>query len=212
MSKKEKKEIPEKISKINPEVKVSPSISPLPEKKEGEEKLKEKEEKIIQLESQLSELKKWKEDNLHKLAHQLNQLRELEEWKKKEIKEIERYGKQKLLTKIINFVVNLESRVLKAMRKYPDPQGIVLSQAEGIEISLDNLKKDLEKEGVQEISIQVGSDLWNSNFHKCAEQVNSKKPPGTILEVVEKGYLLHERVIHPSEVKISKLETEKTKK
>ncbi|MCE8163363.1 MAG: nucleotide exchange factor GrpE [Candidatus Moeniiplasma glomeromycotorum] len=200
----EKKENKKKSPKITPAP--TPEITPTPSELSAEE------EKIKHLESQLSELKKWKEENLHKLADQLNHLKAIEERKAREIKEVENYGKQKLLTKIVDFIVNLESRVVKAMRDYPDPQGIVLSQAEGIEITLNNLKKDLEKEGVREIPIKVGESLRDSLLHKCKEQVSSKKPPGTILEVVEKGYLLHDRVIRPAEVKISKLETEKSKK
>ncbi|MCE8162693.1 MAG: nucleotide exchange factor GrpE [Candidatus Moeniiplasma glomeromycotorum] len=199
MNRKEKEESSKKPSKITPKTKTNASLP------EEAEKIKEKELKITQLEKEISELKKWKEDNLWKLANQLNQLREIEEWKKKEIAEIEKYGKQKLLTKIADFLVNLESRVVKAMRDYPDPQGVVVSHAEGIEIALDNLKKDLEKEGVREIAIKTGVDLWNSSLQECAEQVvNKKLPPGTVLEVVEKGYLFHERVLRTAKVKISK--------
>ncbi|MCE8159003.1 MAG: nucleotide exchange factor GrpE [Candidatus Moeniiplasma glomeromycotorum] len=193
----EKKENKKKSPKITPAP--TPEITPTPSELSAEE------EKVKHLESQLSELKKWKEENLRKLADQLNHLKAIEERKAREIKEVENYGKQRLLTKIINFLVNLESRVLKAMRDYPDPQGIVLNQAEGIEIALNNLKKDLEKEGVREIEIKPRVDLLNSRLHESIVEVENKKlPVRTILEVVEKGYLLHDRVIRTAKVKISK--------
>ncbi|KLL01639.1 MAG: heat shock protein [Mycoplasmataceae bacterium RC_NB112A] len=199
MNSKEKAENPKKTSKVNPKAKIIPPLS------EEIEKLKEKEQKITQLEAELAEIKKWKEENLHELADQVNRLREMEEYKKIEIIEIERYGKQKLLAKIVDFLINLESQVIRTMREHLDPQGIIKSQADGIEITLDNLKKDLEKEGLHEMKIKLGIDLRNPKYHKSLGEVTDKKlPVGTITEVIKKGYLLHERVLRYAEVKTSK--------
>jgi len=55
------------------------------------------------------------------------------------------------------------------------------------------------------MEIKPRVDLLNGRFHEGVDQVsNSKLPTGTILEVVEKGYLFHERVLRTAKVKISK--------
>jgi len=69
----------------------------------------------------------------------------------------------------------------------------------------DKLWKNLENEGVKEIEIKLGSDIWNSYLHELDEKVEDDKlPEGTITEVSEKGYLLHGQVLRPAKVKISK--------
>jgi molecular chaperone GrpE (heat shock protein) len=47
-------------------------------------------------------------------------------------------------------------------------------------------------------------DQLNSHYHEAVDKViNAELPANSILEVVKKGYLLHNQVLKASQVKIS---------
>ena len=81
---------------------------------------------------------------------------------------------------------------------------------------LDSLLAGSEKsEDIKRIKDQLESVLkikkikalgeqFNPEFHEAIEQVKSNKPSGSIVEEVQKGYSLHDRVLRPTKVKVSK--------
>ena len=103
---------------------------------------------------------------------------------------------------MLEFLIGLEERGLKPM--HDDPHEAVQAHLIGIEIQKENLLKGLEEEGVKEIEIKVGVDQWNEKFHiSKAREVVEKLPERTIVRVIEKGYLLHDKVVSKAEVVIS---------
>ncbi len=70
-----------------------------------------------------------------------------------------------------------------------------------------NIKKQifsiLEKRGVKEIQTQ--DQVFDPNFHEAIDIANiPEKDSGIILEELQKGYLLKDKVIRPAKVKINK--------
>ncbi|MFH1460800.1 MAG: nucleotide exchange factor GrpE, partial [Patescibacteria group bacterium] len=68
-----------------------------------------------------------------------------------------------------------------------------------IKSQLENIFK---KYGLAEIK-SVG-EKFNPEFHEAVEQIESKEESGTIVEEIQKGYLLNNKVLRPSKVKVSK--------
>jgi len=69
-----------------------------------------------------------------------------------------------------------------------------------IEFQLKNFLKNL---GVEEIKA-IG-EKFDPLFHEIIEQIESKdKPPGTIIEEIEKGYKIGDKILRPSKIKIVK--------
>ncbi len=66
----------------------------------------------------------------------------------------------------------------------------------------DQLENILKKYGLEKIK-SVG-EKFDPNFHEAIEQVESKEKEGIIIEEVQKGYLLIDKVLRPSKVKVSK--------
>ena len=100
--------------------------------------------------------------------------------------------------------VNPET-VFSIKRKMGTSEKKVKNHLVGIEMMRNNLWKNLENEGVKEMEIKLGSDVWNSYLHELVEEVaDDKLPEGTVTEVKEKGYMLHDQVLQPAKVKISK--------
>lgn len=60
----------------------------------------------------------------------------------------------------------------------------------------------LEKEGVEEVKVE--GQRFDPGVAEAVEEVESEKEPGTVVEVVRKGYRLHNRLIRAAKVKVSK--------
>ena len=71
---------------------------------------------------------------------------------------------------------------------------------EGIELTLDQFKKVLTSEGVEEI--ETGGD-FDPRFHEAVDIVKGEAD-NKVVEVVEKGYKIGEKVIRPAKVRVSK--------
>lgn len=73
----------------------------------------------------------------------------------------------------------------------------------GMELTLDILLKALEKYGVHQLN-PVG-EIFNPTFHEAmAVQNDPSVPENTVLRVVQKGYVLKERVVRPAMVLVAK--------
>ena len=65
------------------------------------------------------------------------------------------------------------------------------------------MKDILKEEKVEEIKTE--NKEFNPNFHEAVECVEeNNKESGIIIKVLEKGYMLSNRVLRPVKVKISK--------
>ena len=71
-------------------------------------------------------------------------------------------------------------------------------------LQIKNQLQDLLKsQGVEEMKAVSGK--FDPNFQEVVEEIEEKdKEAGLVIEEVQKGYLLHDRVLRPARVKISK--------
>ncbi|MCF2521258.1 nucleotide exchange factor GrpE [Bradyrhizobium sp. G127] len=74
---------------------------------------------------------------------------------------------------------------------------------EGVELTERSLHKTLEKNGVQKLD-PLG-EKFNPNFHQAMYEVpDSSVPAGTVVQVVQGGYTIGERVLRPALVAVAK--------
>ncbi len=74
---------------------------------------------------------------------------------------------------------------------------------EGVEKILAQAKVILARQGVEEIQTKGQFDM---RFHECMMVENdNSKGEGEIIEELQKGYLMHGRVIRPAKVKVNKI-------
>ena len=119
--------------------------------------------------------------------------------KDEEVSSMLKYANVDLVTEILNVVDNFERAVNHAEKSTNDE---VKKYNEGINLIYTNLKSILQKFGVEEIN-NVGS-IFNPNEEQalltdCVED----KDDEVVLEVLQKGYKLKDRVIRPASVKIN---------
>ncbi|MCG2718381.1 MAG: nucleotide exchange factor GrpE [Nanoarchaeota archaeon] len=74
----------------------------------------------------------------------------------------------------------------------------------GIKMIYSEIYTTLEKEGLKKI--ECFGKKFDANFHEVMLSEESDKEEGIILEELQKGYMLNDRVIRFSKVKISKRE------
>jgi molecular chaperone GrpE len=72
----------------------------------------------------------------------------------------------------------------------------------GVELTLRQLKSVFEKFNVAEI-YPVGQK-FDPHRHQAISTMESDADPNTVIKVLQKGYLLHDRVIRPALVIVAK--------
>jgi len=175
---------------------------PAPEKKEPEEKaapaegsrhlkekLKKKEAEAKEVRKELDELK---ETNLRRLADMENLRKRFD----REKTEFQQYALSGLLLELLGIGDNFERALQSAAA---DPEG--KSFREGVELILRMFQGLLAKNGVRPIELK--DRAFDPNFHHAMvveESENVEEPE--VVEVLQKGYLHHDRLLRPTLVKV----------
>jgi molecular chaperone GrpE len=73
---------------------------------------------------------------------------------------------------------------------------------QGVELTLKQIDGAFEKAAIKEIN-PVG-ERFDPHRHQAMTTVESDKAPNTVVHVLQKGYLLHDRVLRPALVTVSK--------
>ncbi len=154
------------------------------EKEDLEAKLKEKEEEIEEL----------KDKYLRAYAEMENMKKRLEKEKADAIE----YANESLLKEILPFIDNIERAI-----EHANENAKIEDFIKGIELTLDNLLKTLEKFGVKQISAK--DQPFDPNFHEAMSVVETEDvEPNIVVEEMQKGYILKNRLLRPSLVTVSK--------
>lgn len=114
-----------------------------------------------------------------------------------------------------NFLIAQQSVLMSELLAVLDSfdLGLVMSKGDliekkGVELIRNQLEGVLRKNGVVRIKTSVG-DRFDLSKHEALEEIESELPEGTVVEVVEKGYMLHDKVLRPVKVKVSKGQSKK---
>jgi len=73
---------------------------------------------------------------------------------------------------------------------------------EGVELTLKQLQGALEKGRVMEINPAAG-EKFDPHHHQAISMVPSEQEPNTVVVVLQRGYLIAERVLRPALVTVS---------
>ena len=146
------------------------------------------------------------EDKIKDLKDQLlRTLAENENLRKrtaKEIEQIKKYGHISLLRDFLNVVDNMERAVKSSTSENQSEPG-VKNLIDGIEIVLKEMKSLLNKNQIKKI--EPLHEKFDYNFHQAMfEAPSSNYEDGLIIEVIQPGYVLHDRLIRPAMVGVSK--------
>ena len=144
------------------------------------------------------EIKDLKDQLLRTLAENEN----LRKRTAKEIEQVKKYGHISLLRDFLNVVDNME-RAVKSVTSENKSEIGVKNLIDGIEIVLKEMKSLLDKNQIKKI--EPLHEKFDYNFHQAMfEAPSSDFEEGLIIEVIQPGYILHDRLIRPAMVGVSK--------
>ena len=103
------------------------------------------------------------------------------------------YATAPVLTQLLSSVDDLE----RAFGSIPDTM-LRMTWVEGILLIYRKLQGTLESSGVTEI--EAAGAVFDPNLHEAISRVPG--PEGRIVEVLQKGYMLHDRVLRPALVQV----------
>jgi len=130
---------------------------------------------------------------------------ELENYKKrtqKEMAEFKKFANESLLKELLVVVDNLERAI-----ETPQNGGSETQIAAGVDLTLKELLKIFQKFGVQPIE-SLGEPFDPALHQAMLQQEVADQPHNTVINELQRGYLLHDRLLRPAMVVVSKTKTE----
>ena len=140
------------------------------------------------LEKELDQSRKLAEEYLNDLKRLKAEFENYQKRIDKEKIDFIKFASENLILKLLNILDDFE----RALEKKPNNEF-----SKGVEMILNNLKKVLEGEGVKAIKSKEKFDPYEHEAIAHDEGEENK-----ILEELQKGYALHEKVIRPVKVKV----------
>jgi molecular chaperone GrpE len=164
--------------------------------------LKEKKKKsaiIKELKSKLEEKEQEAKENYDRF---LRNAAELENFRKRTVRQMDEFRKfanESLIMELLAVVDNLE----RAIHSSSDDENSKASVVEGVQLTLNEILKILDKFGVK--PIDALEQTFDPAFHQAVMQAETDDfPSQTVIKELQKGYLLHDRLLRPAMVVVSK--------
>ena len=183
----------------------------LSEDKNASKKDEQKEKKSTQIkkeETPEEKLKTTQEKLLRTMAEMENQRRRFE----KEKQEAFEFGGFNFAAESLSLIDNIDRAIIsfkndESLKNNKDLNKII----DGIEIVKKDLISIFKKNGIE--TIECINKKFDPNFHQAMLEVeDNTKEPGTVVQEIQKGYMMKDRLLRPSLVGVAKKREEKVEK
>ncbi|MFC4103998.1 nucleotide exchange factor GrpE [Paenibacillus xanthanilyticus] len=145
----------------------------------------------------IAELMKQAEENQQRYLRAQADFDNFRRRTQKEKEDLARYASEQLIKQLLPVVDNF-GRALEASKNGGDAE----SFAKGVDMIFRQLEQTLESEGLK--PMETVGQPFNPDFHQAIMQVESDEhEEGIVVEEVQKGYVLKDRVLRPAMVKVS---------
>ena len=147
----------------------------------------------------MAERDQLKDQLLRALADTENMRRRSE----REATNVRKYGHTPFARDLVGAIDNLARVVESAPENLDQADETVKSLITGIQLSWTELQSIIEKHGIKRV--EPLGEKFDYNLHQAMFEVpNNDQPSGMVLEVVQHGYVLHDRLLRPAMVGVSK--------
>ena len=161
-----------------------------PEEKSGEDKDIESSKEALETE------KKHSEEYLTQLKYARADLENLKKRFDRQMEEVKKHCNEGIIIELLDVVDELELS-LKSAHSSNSTDALI----QGVEMTLKKLKKVLENQGVS--PIKCVAEPFDPSKHSAVATTEKEGVEGCrIIEEVRKGYIMREKVIRPSIVKV----------
>jgi len=145
------------------------------------------------LEAELAELK----DRYLRLAAEFDNFRRRS---LKERQDLHNYAIENIVKDLLPTVDNLDRAVVHGRKEEQRVDSENLLQ--GVELTHRSLLQILQRHGV--VEIEAAGKPFDPQVHEAVRRVPSNEhPPGTVVEVYQKGYLLKDKLLRPAMVAVA---------
>ena len=143
-------------------------------------------------------------DDLLRVQAEMQNLRRRSE---QDIEKAHKYSQEKFSTELLSVMDNLE-RALAAAANHEDDT--VKAIYEGVDLTLKSFTDCFNRFHIE--AVDPMGEPFDPQLHQAMTIIeNAEVEPNTVIEVMQKGYTLHSRVIRPAMVVVSKEPEHKTK-
>lgn len=164
---------------------------------EGEDQLVGEPEEVDEKEERIRELETKLQEQENKLLRVLADFENAKRRATLDKEALNKYKAQSLLTNLLPVLDNFE-RALAVEVKAEETQSLLT----GMEMIYRNLMDSLKGEGLIEIEAQ--DQEFDPNFHQAVmTDSDPDKASGIVLQELQKGYMLKDRVLRPTMVKVN---------
>ncbi len=120
----------------------------------------------------------------------------------KDVENAHKYSLENMTKELLPVLDNLE-RGLEAVPAESSEDAVVKSLKEGIELTLSLFIKALARVNIEQVD--PGGEPFNPQFHQAITMVEEASvEPNSVVDVMQKGYTLHGRLLRPAMVVVSK--------
>ena len=126
----------------------------------------------------------------------------------KDLEQSRKYGHISLAREMLSVVDSPESAVNSSPQNKDELTDEIKNFIVGVEMTLEQLKQVFNNHNISKIDPQ--GDKFDYNFHQAMfEKETDEVEPGLIIEVMQPGWSLHDRLLRPAMVGVSKKKTNK---
>lgn len=133
---------------------------------------------------------------------------EFDNYKKRttrEMREVVRYANEKLFKELLFVVDNLDRAIESARQDGPNDDPLL----EGVRLTLNEIEKIFERHNVK--PIKAIGEPFDPNFHQAMMQEETEEEPAnTVIREMQRGYVLHDRLLRPAMVVVSKAKSDES--
>lgn len=155
-----------------------------------------------------AELTKLREDNVRLNDQVMRLAAELENTRKRLSKEAEEAGKYGI-TKFARELIEVQENLHRAEASIHNTEELESNQTlkqifSGVELTKKSLADIFAKHGIVRIDPKIG-EKFDHNFHQAIAQMPAANHPAdSIVQVIQAGYAIHDRLLRPALVAVAK--------
>jgi molecular chaperone GrpE len=157
---------------------------------------------VADLEQRLAVAEKEKKDNWDKYLRAAADLENVRKRTKRELDDARLESKNKVLKEMLPVVDNLERAIEHAGGSGGELDANLKPIVEGVQLVLRQFQTAFERLDIT--PIDALGHAFDPNLHEAISQQDSDQPPGTIVQVLQRGYRSGDRLLRPALVVVAK--------
>jgi molecular chaperone GrpE len=162
-------------------------------------------DRVAELETKLAAAEKEKKENWDRYLRGAADLENLRKRQKREAEDAKFETKSKVLKEMLPVVDNLERAIEHAVQSSEEVDPVLRPIVEGVQLVLRQFTTAFERLDVT--GVEAMGQPFDPNLHEAISQQESDAAPGTVVQVLQRGYKTGDRLLRPALVVVAKAKT-----